>query len=103
MPGAHRGRGVSNPHRYGQKLERWAREVDLKTLFQTLIGTVKRPLPHRHPGQHHHVSNPHRYGQKREVVNTLDDALGEFQTLIGTVKSGLSFWKWQGRCSFKPS
>ena len=66
-PGAgHRGEFlVSNPHRYGQKMNSpprwWTPEL---------------------------VSNPHRYGQKPHCADWLLSYYAAFQTLIGTVKRG---------------
>ncbi len=57
---------VSNPHRYGQKLE-GAFQVGHEVL----------------------VSNPHRYGQKPPRPGEGPTASWPFQTLIGTVKSSL--------------
>ena len=55
--------GVSNPHRYGQKMTAEER-AEQKRAFQTLIGTVKSFLSKLPLTRLLNVSNPHRYGQK---------------------------------------
>ncbi len=62
-PGLGRHQQVSNPHRYGQKTVVAARQKLIEK-FQTLIGTVKRTSPRTWPSGSRLVSNPHRYGQK---------------------------------------
>ncbi len=66
------------------------REDALEVLFQTLIGTVKRSWWGAWPcWPGSGVSNPHRYGQKGVACpGWARMPLRLFQTLIGTVKRG---------------
>jgi len=115
-------KGVSNPHRYGQKWGMAERRSSIRSSFQTLIGTVKSGLvvggaallvfqtligtvkSVRGVGQRlalHDVSNPHRYGQKKGVAENFCPSSSGFKPSQVRSKGGIRGGRPWLMCSFQ--